>query len=42
MREGKVGVNTGLVEEGKIPFRREGEVGVRDTQFPGVKNPEGV
>ena len=42
MREGEVGIYSRLIEEGKLVFRGEGEVRMRDTQLTGVKDPEGV
>ena len=42
MCEGEVGIHPWLIEEGKIPFRSEGEVGVRDIQLAGVKEMKGV
>ena len=42
MREGEVGIDSRLVEEGKLAFRGEGELQMRDTQLTGVEGPEGV
>ena len=42
MREGEVGIYPRLTEEGKLAFRGEGEVRMRETQLTGVKNPEGI
>ena len=42
MCKGEVCINPWLVEEGKVSFRGKREVGVRDTQFSGREDTEGV
>ena len=42
MCEGEVDMHSMLIEEREVASRCEGEVGMGNTKFPGVMDPEGI